>query len=77
MSATTRAPDAAFVPPAGAGERLVELAPVALRTMATLVAVLRPGGAGGRAITRREARRLLTEAETLVAALRELLREGG
>lgn len=52
---------------------LLELAPAALRTMATLVSALSPTGPGGRRVTKREARRLLTEATTLVAALRDVL----
>lgn len=52
---------------------LLELAPAALRTMATLVSVLRPGSSGGQRITKREARRLLTEATTLAATLRDVL----
>lgn len=74
MSARTRAPDGAWAPPQEERrEVLLELAPAALRTMATLVSVLRPGSAGGQRITKREARRLLTEATTLVALLRDML----
>ena len=74
MSARTRAPDSAWLPPHEAPrEVLVELAPVTLRTMAALVSTLRPSGPGGRHITQREARRLLTEATTLVATLRAVL----
>ena len=43
-------------------EVLLELGPATLRTMATLVSALSPTGPGGRHITKREARRLLTEA---------------
>lgn len=74
MTARTRAPDGAWAPPAEERrEVLLELGPAALRTMATLVSALRPGGPGGQHITRREARRLLTEATTLAAALRDVL----
>lgn len=52
---------------------LLELGPATLRTMATLVAVLSPTGSGGRRVTKREARRLLTEATTLSATLRDVL----
>ena len=52
---------------------LLELGPATLRTMATLVSALRPSGPGGRRITKREARRLLTEATTLAATLRDVL----
>lgn len=52
---------------------LLELGPATLRTMATLVSALSPTGPGGRHITKREARRLLTEATTLVAILRDVL----
>lgn len=74
MSGRTRAPDAGWTPPAEERrEVLLELGPPALRTMATLVNALRVGGPGGQRITRREARRLLTEATTLAAALRDML----
>lgn len=74
MSRRTRAPDGAWAPPEEERrEVLLELGPPALRTMATLVSALRPGGPGGQRITKREARRLLTEATTLVATLRDVL----
>ena len=74
MTARTRAPDGAWAPPAEERrEVLLQLGPAALRTMATLVSALSPTGPGGRRITRREARRLLTEATTLAATLRDVL----
>lgn len=74
MSGRTRAPDGAWAPPQEERrEVLLELGPATLRTMATLVSALRPSGPGGRRITKREARRLLTEATTLAATLRDVL----
>ena len=74
MSGRTRAPDAGWAPPQEERrEVLLELGPATLRTMATLVSALRPSGPGGQRVTKREARRLLTEATTLVATLRDVL----
>lgn len=74
MSRRTRAPDGAWSPPEEERrEVLLELTPAALRTMATLVSALRIGSPGGRHVTKREARRLLTEATTLAAVLRDVL----
>ena len=74
MSGRTRAPDGAWqAPQEERREVLLELGPATLRTMATLVAALSPTGPGGRRVTKREARRLLTEATTLVATLRDVL----
>lgn len=83
----TRAPDAAFVAPdeptprerrrAARRERLLELAPHALVTMATLVSALSVRSPGGRLVTPREARRLLTEATTLAEMLRQTLGANG
>jgi hypothetical protein len=77
----TRAPDAGFASPASRRlvrraarrERLLELGPHMLVTMATLVSALSARGPGGRLITAREGRRLLAEAR----ALCEMLRQSG
>jgi len=86
----TRAPDPAFVQPdeptprerrqerrTARRERLLELAPHALVTMATLVSTLSVRGPGGRLVTPREARRLLTEATALAEMLRQTLGPNG
>jgi hypothetical protein len=86
MSGRTVAPDAAWVEPdeqsgpewraarrAARRERLLELAPHALVTMATLVSALSARGPGGRLVTPREARRLLTEATALAEMLRQTI----
>lgn len=71
----TRAPDAAWAPPAP--EDVVELAGASYSTMRAIVSALSPLGDRGRHISRREARRLLAEARGLCAALEAVLAEPG